>query len=164
MATMSLCTTARSRDILRNYSSAQVLNELLQNADDAGSTQFKVLISERTFGTASLLSPALAHTQGAALYQFDDAQFDPDDYESIQRVGDGTKMGDPTKTGQVRRRGPIPTAFAAVLLLTRGDLRRAIAVRPRLQQRLPRHRVWLRRGPKSRAHRSRAWRAALACC
>ena len=36
--------TARLRDILRNYSSAQVLNELLQNADDAGSSKFKVLV------------------------------------------------------------------------------------------------------------------------
>lgn len=92
--------TARLRDILRNYSSAQVLNEMLQNADDAGSKEFKVLIDSRSFGTASLLSPKLAHTQGPALYQFDDAEFNPDDYESIQRVGDGTKMGDPTKTGQ----------------------------------------------------------------
>ena len=73
---------------------------MLQNADDAGSSEFKVLLSARTFGTASLLSPALADMQGAALYQFDDAQFRPDDYESIQRVGDGTKLGDPTKTGQ----------------------------------------------------------------
>ena len=56
--------------------------------------------STTSFGTASLLSPALADMQGAALYQFDDAQFRPDDYESIQRVGDGTKLGDPTKTGQ----------------------------------------------------------------
>ena len=91
---------ARLRDILRNYSSAQTLNELLQNADDAGSTQFKVLVDSRSFGTRSLLSPKLAHTQGPALYQFDDSQFNPEDYESIQRVGDGAKMGDPTKTGQ----------------------------------------------------------------
>jgi sacsin len=94
--------TARLRDILRNYSSAQLLNEMLQNADDAGSTEFKVLLDGRTsaHGTRSLLSPALAHAQGPALYQFDDAEFNPEDYESIQRVGDGTKMGDPTKTGQ----------------------------------------------------------------
>ena len=74
----------------------------VQNADDAGSTQFKVLLDGRTNAhkTALLLSPKLAHTQGAALYQFDDAEFHPDDYESIQRVGDGTKRGDPTKTGQ----------------------------------------------------------------
>merc|ERR1719502_642191 len=73
---------------------------MLQNADDAQSSQFKVLLSAQKFGTSSLLSPALAGTQGPALYQFDDAEFNPDDYESIQRVGDGTKMGDPTKTGQ----------------------------------------------------------------
>ena len=43
----------------------------VQNADDAGSTQFKVLLDGRTNAhkTALLLSPKLAHTQGAALYQ-----------------------------------------------------------------------------------------------
>ena len=87
-------------DLREITAAAQLLNEMLQNADDAGSSEFKVLLSARTFGTASLLSPALADMQGAALYQFDDAQFRPDDYESIQRVGDGTKLGDPTKTGQ----------------------------------------------------------------
>ena len=94
--------TARLRDILRNYSSAQLLNELLQNADDAGSREFKVLIDgrENAFGKSTLLSPELARTQGPALYQFDDEQFKPEDYQSIQRVGDGTKIGDPTKTGQ----------------------------------------------------------------
>ena len=90
---------------------------MLQNADDAGATEFKVLISSQTFGTSSLLSPALSGTQGPALYQFDDAEFNPDDYESIQRVGDGIKMGDPTKTGQVgcpnlttQSRAPHPSA------------------------------------------------------
>ena len=34
----------------------------------------------------------MAEWQGAALYQFDDAEFHPDDYESIQRVGDGTAV------------------------------------------------------------------------
>ena len=52
--------TARLRDILRNYSPAQLLNELLQNADDAGSTTFKVLVSAQNFGTTSLLAPAPA--------------------------------------------------------------------------------------------------------
>jgi sacsin len=80
------------------------LNELLQNADDASATVFKVLFDKRTrgngFGKTSLLAPSLQDFQGPAIYQFDDAVFEEKDYESIQRVGDGLKRGDPTKTGQ----------------------------------------------------------------
>lgn len=79
-----------------------MLNELLQNADDAGSKYFRVCLDKRTnaFGTSSLLGPSMAEFQGPALYQYDDASFKPEDFESIQKVGDGLKRGDPTKTGQ----------------------------------------------------------------
>eukprot|EP00966_Prymnesium_polylepis_P269046 6215310-Prymnesium_polylepis.1 len=50
--------TARLRDILRNYSSAQLLNEMLQNADDAGSTEFKVLLDGRTSACLLYTSPS----------------------------------------------------------------------------------------------------------
>ena len=91
---------------LLDYSGAQILNELLQNADDAGATAFKVMIDKRTsLPNSSLLSPAMANWTGPALYAFDDKSFSPEDFASIQRVGDGLKRGNPTKTGQVIRRG-----------------------------------------------------------
>ena len=94
--------TTTLRNILRDYSGAQLLNELLQNADDAGAREFKVMLDcrARAHPRDSLISPALASAQGPALYQFDDAAFSPDDFASIQRVGDGRKLGDPTRTGQ----------------------------------------------------------------
>lgn len=61
---------------------------------------FKVVLSSQSHACGKLVSPGLARWQGAALYVFDDAVFSEADFESIQRVGDGVKRGDPTKTGQ----------------------------------------------------------------
>ena len=97
--------TTTLRNVLRDYSGAQLLNEMLQNADDAGAREFKVLLDARAFGAAPPLRGHLsaAHAResaGPALLAFDDAEFAPDDFVSIQRVGDGTKRGDPTRPGQ----------------------------------------------------------------
>ncbi|KAJ1454941.1 hypothetical protein M885DRAFT_441635, partial [Pelagophyceae sp. CCMP2097] len=91
--------TTTLRNVLRDYGAPQLLNEQLQNADDAGARVFKVLLSDKRHAT-NCISPALAKWQGAALYVFDDAEFGADDFVSIQHVGDGVKRGDPTKTGQ----------------------------------------------------------------
>ncbi len=95
--------TTQLRGILRDYGGHQLLNELLQNADDAGASVYKVCLDKRKNAfpsTKSLLTPQLENFQGPALYQFDNATFNEVDFESIQRVGDGLKRGDPTKTGQ----------------------------------------------------------------
>ena len=90
------------RGILRDYAGNQILKEMLQNADDAGAKRFYVCLDKRgdAHGTKTLLSPEMAEFQGAALYAYDDVEFKEVDYASIQRVGDGLKRGDPTKTGQ----------------------------------------------------------------
>lgn len=97
----SLVTTLRG--ILKDYGGHQVVNELLQNADDAGATTFRILLDKRKqngWGTSSLLSSSMKDFQGPALYQFCDSTFSNTDFESIQRVSDGLKRGDPLKTGQ----------------------------------------------------------------
>ncbi len=90
------------RGILRDYSGSQILKELLQNADDAGATRFFVCLDKRknAYNCKSLLSREMGEFQGPSLYAFDDVEFKEIDYASIQRVGDGLKRGDPTKTGQ----------------------------------------------------------------
>lgn len=90
------------RGILRDYAGNQILKEMLQNADDAGAKRFYVCLDKRknVHGKNTLLSPEMAEFQGPALYVYDDVEFKEIDYASIQRVGDGLKRGDPTKTGQ----------------------------------------------------------------
>ncbi len=90
------------RGILRDYSGSQILKEMLQNADDAGATRFYVCLDKRknAFRKDSLLSKEMKEFQGPGLYAYDDVEFKDVDYASIQRVGDGLKKGDPTKTGQ----------------------------------------------------------------
>ncbi len=87
--------TTTLRGILRDYGGHQLLNELLQNADDANAKRFCVCFDKRrsAYQTESLISPGLAAFQGPAIIQFDDATFKEADFESIQRVGDGLKRG-----------------------------------------------------------------------
>jgi hypothetical protein len=60
---------------LRNYSDAQLLAELLQNADDAGATRVSFMLDERVHPSSSLggLGSAVASLQGPALLCYDDA-------------------------------------------------------------------------------------------
>ena len=72
----------------------QLLNELLQNADDASAREFRVVLDCRAHafgggggggGGARVLSPAhAAASAGPALLAFDDASFRPSDFSSIQ--------------------------------------------------------------------------------
>ena len=87
---------------LRNYSDAQLLTELLQNADDAKASRVAFMIDERQHGTAKLgdLGPRMAGLQGPALLCFDDAVFQEENFEGLFRFGVGSKRGDPTQTGR----------------------------------------------------------------
>jgi len=92
--------TTTLRNVLRDYGAGQVLNEQLQNADDAGASRCAVVLDEGSYGRERVAHRSLAALQGAALLFYDDAEFREDDFESIRLVGDGKKRGDPTKTGQ----------------------------------------------------------------
>ena len=87
---------------LRNYSDAQVIAELLQNADDAKASRVAFLLDERQHGTAALgvLGPNVASLQGPALLQFDDAVFREENFDGLFAFGVGSKRGDPTQTGR----------------------------------------------------------------
>lgn len=92
--------TTTLRNVLRDYGSAQLLDEQLQNADDAGATECCVVLDVQDYGKRFIASKELSSWQGPALCFYDDAEFTSLDFESIQLVGDGKKRGDPTKTGQ----------------------------------------------------------------
>jgi hypothetical protein len=62
--------TTQLRGIIHSYSGAQMLNEMLQNADDAGSREFKVLLDCRTkvpWGKNNMRFPRMGEWQGPAL-------------------------------------------------------------------------------------------------
>ena len=85
--------TQRIRDILRDYpEGTAILKELLQNADDAGASQFALVLDARTRFIDSerpKLFPereegAMASLQGPSLLAFNSATFGEDDFEAIQ--------------------------------------------------------------------------------
>jgi sacsin len=61
--------TKRISHILEQYPDGpHIISELIQNADDAGANRVCIMYSDVTFGSSSLLSPAMSKWQGPALY------------------------------------------------------------------------------------------------
>ncbi|CAG2235839.1 unnamed protein product [Mytilus edulis] len=77
-----------------------VLNELLQNADDAKATEIHFVYDQRQLGTKDIFDKKWGCVQGPALCVFNNACFTEKDLQGIQDLGEGSKSDDPTKTGQ----------------------------------------------------------------
>ena len=93
--------TRRLRGIIELYpEGTQVLGELLQNADDAGASEFCLMLNKRQYGSKSVLSNGLSKMQGPALYCYNDAVFQPHDFENLARLGQGSKLGKLATTGR----------------------------------------------------------------
>ena len=76
------------------------MQEIIQNADDAGAKTVKFFIDSREHGTTSLVHPDLAPFQGPALLAYNDAQFRDEDWEGIQNLQRSVKAEDPFKVGK----------------------------------------------------------------
>lgn len=78
------------------------VQELIQNADDAGATEVILCLDHRRLSTDSALSAKMAQFQGPALLAYNSAMFTDKDFESIQRIGDSLKKEHSagTKTGR----------------------------------------------------------------
>jgi len=91
---------------LDNYGDNQILDELLQNADDASAGRCAFLLDRRTHPTTHLHSVegegtrGLPELQGPSMLAFDDAVFQPEDYTGLMSFGKGSKKFDPTRTGK----------------------------------------------------------------
>ena len=96
--------TTRLRHILEAYSDGPgVISELIQNADDAGASEVKLLLDTRdqeTLGTKSLLSPKMKTWQGPALVAWNDAVFSAADFHNIARIGQDSKVDRPVTAGR----------------------------------------------------------------
>ena len=93
--------TRRISGIVNDYSgNIDVFKELIQNADDAGATEIKILIDWRQHGKEYLLQKELKRWQGPAVIAYNNAVFSDQDFENILELAAETKMKDPMKTGR----------------------------------------------------------------
>lgn len=93
--------TRRLRHILEMYpEGAGILCEMVQNADDAGAREVRVVLDLRSRGSRSLLSSRLSEYQGPCLWVQNDAEFSENDWRNLVRVGQGSKLEKPRTTGR----------------------------------------------------------------
>ena len=92
--------TSRISNILNDYiEDVAIMNELLQNADDAGATEFTVMLDKQEYGKKTVLG-SMEDWQGPALVVHNDAQFTDQDFNNLASVGKGAKLESPSKTGK----------------------------------------------------------------
>ena len=92
--------TTRLNRILREYKDTSVIQELLQNADDAGATEIAVYYDTREHDSSNLLFPGMANSYGPALLFYNNAEFTEEDFENIRKIAGETKINKPLKIGK----------------------------------------------------------------
>ena len=92
--------TTRLKNILKDYPWQAIVKEMLQNAEDAGATKFKVLIDCRNRGRESLLTPQMAAWQGNCIWFYNDAVFEEKDFQALVKLGQGSKANEQGKIGR----------------------------------------------------------------
>ena len=94
--------TTRIKNILNDYSDESLFKEMLQNADDAGAHCMKILYDERRNDDAKtgLIDAGMEECQGPALWVYNNAEFQEDDFKNIIKLGGGTKQSDHSKIGK----------------------------------------------------------------
>jgi len=93
--------TGRLRHILELYPDGPgILNELIQNADDARASEVSIVINKASYSSSSLLSPQMDTWQGPAIYFHNNAVFSPHDFKNLCRIGQGAKLDCLGKTGK----------------------------------------------------------------
>ncbi|OBT62242.1 hypothetical protein VE03_08031 [Pseudogymnoascus sp. 23342-1-I1] len=96
--------TVALKNICRDYpAGGTVLRELLQNADDAGATEVRFILDERTHPTDELINPHLRQYQGPALLAYNSAEFTDHDFRNLLNIGNSLKLQDGLTTGKFGR-------------------------------------------------------------
>ena len=89
------------RRILNSYPfDHEILKELIQNADDARATEIHFVKDGRHHSETHVFGNSWTPLQGPALCVYNNSTFTASDLEGIQRLGEGSKVQDPNKTGQ----------------------------------------------------------------
>ena len=76
------------------------MQEIIQNADDAGANKVQFFLDNRRHGTVSVIHPDLVQFQGPSLMCYNDAVFQEKDWQSIQDMQQSVKADDPFKVGK----------------------------------------------------------------
>ena len=91
----------RLRGILEGYRvHSDVFLELIQNSDDAGAKQVKILFDYTSHPCSSVLHKNMERVHGPALYVFNDSKFTDQDFASILKLSSGNKLNDTAKIGR----------------------------------------------------------------
>ena len=77
-----------------------LLQEIIQNADDAGANTVHFYLDSRHHGTNSVILHDLDRFQGPSLLAYNDAVFTDKDWQSIQDMQQSVKAEDPFKVGK----------------------------------------------------------------
>ena len=93
--------TQRIHRLLEGYPLGKgIIYELLQNADDAGATEVHFVLDKRHHSKHRVFDKCWEPLQGPSLCVYNNKPFTQKDIEGIQHLGMGSKVTDPTKTGQ----------------------------------------------------------------
>ncbi|KAM4608841.1 LOW QUALITY PROTEIN: sacsin-like [Polymixia lowei] len=93
--------TVRIKNIIAAYPSKKdILKELIQNADDAESTEIHFVLDKRQHGTQKTFGEKWNELQGPALCVYNNKVFSDADLKGIQQLGEGGKHNTPGKTGK----------------------------------------------------------------
>ena len=91
----------RLRRILTEYPcEKEILKELVQNADDAQATEICFIKDPRYHPKERIFEDSWQQLQGPALCVYNNKPFTKADIDGIQNLGEGSKGGDPCKTGE----------------------------------------------------------------
>ena len=86
--------------IVRRSHPLLCIQEIIQNADDAGASTVHFYLDSRQHRSQSLIYPSIGQFQGPSLLSYNDAMFQAKDWQSIQDMQQSVKAEDPFKVGK----------------------------------------------------------------
>lgn len=93
--------TTRLHGLIRSYPrGVGLIQEFVQNADDAGATAVSVWMDSRSYPSTSLPAPTMSALQGPAIVVMNNACFTDQDWRRLQTIGQSGKSLDSSKTGR----------------------------------------------------------------